>query len=76
MKNKLRSLTKKKSFKIILVLLLIMTVLYLLPVSPVGEPVESLALEYSKFVSVEGVRVHYVEVPGKGNMTFVLLHGF
>ncbi|MEM0026259.1 MAG: alpha/beta hydrolase [Zestosphaera sp.] len=76
MKNKLRSLTKKKSFKIILVLLLIMTVLYLLPVPPVGEPVESLALEYSKFVSVEGVRVHYVEVPGKGNMTFVLLHGF
>lgn len=76
MKNWLRSLTKKKSFKVLLVLLLIIIVLYLVPVPPVGEPVESLAQENSKFIVVDGVKVHYVEVFGEGSLTFVLLHGF
>lgn len=76
MKNWLRRLANKKYFKILLVLLLIVIVLYIVPVPPVGEPVESLARENSKFIVVDGIKVHYVEASDEGNLTFVLLHGF
>lgn len=71
-----RHIAGSRSFRVVVVLVTIFVVLYSLPVPPVGEPVESLALESSKFVVVEGVKVHYVEVLGSGNLTFVLLHGF
>ncbi len=73
---RLKSVTRRKSFKIILVFLIVIVVLHVVPVPPVGEPVESLAREHDKFVVVEGVKVRYVEMLGCGNLTFVLLHGF
>ncbi|MEM2021022.1 MAG: hypothetical protein QXP80_02200 [Zestosphaera sp.] len=55
---------------------LIFVILYLLPVPTTGEPVEDLAQEWSRFVIVNGVKIHYVEEFGEGDYTFILLHGF
>jgi len=72
----LKSVTRRKSFRALLVFLFAIIVLHVVPVPPVGEPVESLAGEHDKFVIVEGVKIRYVEMLGYGDLTFVLLHGF
>jgi pimeloyl-ACP methyl ester carboxylesterase len=72
----LKSVTRRKSFRALLMFLFAIIVLHVVPVPPVGEPVESLAGEHDKFVIVEGVKIRYVEMLGYGDLTFVLLHGF
>lgn len=55
--------------------LLVIMALYLIPVPPVGVPVDELAYENSRFVVVNGIRIHYVD-KGNGDHLIVLLHGF
>lgn len=71
-----RSLARRRFFKIAMVLVMIYLFLYMVPVPSVGESVEALAHDWSRFIEVDGTKIHYVEVRGGGNLTFVLLHGF
>ena len=60
-----------------LLLVLILVGPFLVPVPPLEDtvPVESLADPDSRFVDVEGLRVHYKQM-GEGSPTYILLHGF
>lgn len=66
---------RRRWVKALVALGLVFLALYLIPIPPVGSPVEELALRDSKFVEVEGVKIHYVDY-GEGDTLFVLLHGF
>lgn len=72
----LRVLTRRKALRVTLTLVIALILLYVIPVPAVGEPIEALAQEWSRFIEVEGIKIHYVEANGHGNLTFVLLHGF
>ncbi|MEM2005975.1 MAG: alpha/beta hydrolase [Zestosphaera sp.] len=72
----LKPLIRARFFKAVLALTLTLLILYIVPVPTVGEPVEDLAQGWGKFVEIDGVKIHYVEDYGGGNLTFVLLHGF
>lgn len=62
-------------FAIFLIVLLVGP--FLIPVPPLENTVsaESLAEADSKFIEVNGIRVHYKQL-GEGEKTFILLHGF
>lgn len=72
----MRSLARRRFFKVAVVLAMVFLFLYIVPVPSVGEPVEALAHDLGRFIEVSGIKIHYVEVRGGGNTTFVLLHGF
>lgn len=59
------------------IVLLALIVPFLIPVPPLENTVsaESLAEADSKFIEVNGIRVHYKQL-GEGEKTFILLHGF
>jgi pimeloyl-ACP methyl ester carboxylesterase len=63
------------AFSVILVLLLVVP--FLIPVPPLKDtvPAEQLADPDSKFIEVNGIKVHY-KTYGQGEPTFILLHGF
>jgi len=75
----LRTLVRRRFFKVAVVLATVSLFLYIVPVPSVGEPVEALAHDWGRFIEVSGIKIHYVEVRDGGNLTnltFVLLHGF
>ena len=72
----------RKAFKILVIILavllaLLLTVPFLIPVPPLEDtvPPETLADPDSRFVEVNGITVHYKEA-GSGPVTLILLHGF
>lgn len=70
---------KKKHYLILLGILLIALIVgpYLIPVPPLEKtsPPKALADKDSHFIEVNGLDVHY-KIAGKGEPTFLLLHGF
>ena len=64
----------KKLYKFFIGVFLFLITLYLIPIPSTGQNVEDIALPESKFIEVCGLKVHYVEKPGEGNL--LLLHGF
>mgnify|MGYP001772579491 CR=1 FL=1 len=58
-----------------MILGLIYLTLYVIPVPPVGNPVEEVTWPDSRFIEIRGVLLHYVDY-GSGDVLFVLLHGF
>jgi pimeloyl-ACP methyl ester carboxylesterase len=72
----------KKLSKILLVILILIVVAlavgpFLIPVPPLEDtlPVEQLADPDSKFIDVNGLKVHYKET-GQGEPALILMHGF
>lgn len=65
----------RRGFKILLGILIALLILYIVPIPPVGEPVESLALADSRFIRFREILVHYFD-KGSGDILFVILHGF
>jgi pimeloyl-ACP methyl ester carboxylesterase len=63
------------AFSVMLALLLVVP--FLIPVPPLKDTVsaEQLADPDSKFIEVNGIKVHY-KTYGQGESTFILLHGF
>lgn len=70
-----RAAKTRKVLRTILFVALLITVLHVVPIPPIGEPVETIAWSDSRFVEVYGIKVHYVE-KGSGDVMLVLLHGF
>ena len=73
---------KKRAVKIlgsifVIVLIVLLVGPFLIPVPPLENTVsaESLAEADSKFIEVNGIRVHYKQF-GESEKTFILLHGF
>ena len=73
---------KKRAVKILgsifaIVLIVLLVGPFLIPVPPLENTVsaESLAEADSKFIEVNGIRVHYKQF-GENEKTFILLHGF
>lgn len=60
-----------------IILALALVVPFLIPVPPLENavPAETLADEDSKFIEVNGLKIHY-KTYGQGEPTFILLHGF
>lgn len=65
---------KRALYKFFGALFLLLIILYAIPIPSTGQDVEGLSLPESKFIEVCGLKVHYVEKPGEGNL--LLLHGF
>jgi pimeloyl-ACP methyl ester carboxylesterase len=63
------------AFSVILVLLLVVPFLILVPPLKDTVSAEQLADPDSKFIEVNGIKVHY-KTYGQGEPTFILLHGF
>lgn len=65
------------SLTLIVVLLVLLVGPFLIPVSPAPGtvPPQQLADPDSQFVEINGINVHY-KMMGKGDLTFILLHGF
>ena len=55
--------------------ILVLATLALIPVPEVGVPVEEIGFENSRFVELDGFKIHYLD-EGSGERVFILLHGF
>lgn len=71
----LGKILRKKLFRCATLFIAILLVLFFIPVPEVGQPVEELAFPSSRFIVVDGVKVHYVD-EGSGDCSLLLLHGF
>jgi pimeloyl-ACP methyl ester carboxylesterase len=73
----MKRLAKTLSILFLVILLIVLIGPFLVPVPPLegALPPEQLADPDSRFVEVNGLKVHYKE-RGEGEPTFVLLHGF
>ncbi|MCS7099676.1 MAG: alpha/beta hydrolase [Sulfolobales archaeon] len=66
---------KRRVLKVVAIFAVLLLTLATIPIPEVGSPVEDLALPGSKFVNVDGIKIHYLD-EGSGNCTLLLLHGF
>ncbi|MCX8185265.1 MAG: alpha/beta hydrolase [Sulfolobales archaeon] len=74
-RTELRRFFRRRLFKFIAVFTAVVLTLALIPIPEVGLPVEDIALPNSRFVVVDGVKIHYLD-EGTGDCTLLLLHGF
>ncbi|MGB9828423.1 MAG: alpha/beta fold hydrolase, partial [Thermosphaera sp.] len=74
-KAKAKGFLRTRKGKIIVSALLVLLILALIPVPEVGMPVEEIGFENSRFVEIDGFKIHYLD-EGSGDRVFILLHGF